>query len=194
MAKTRVHGANVAVPQRTRWHNPVLRFEGDCQAPPGAVYDLLADLQSHMEWAGNRQLETTRLLSMEAPPGPAVVGTEFRSTGSDGKVARFSDRSVVTEATRPEVFEFVTESHRAGKPGARPWDLTAVHRYEIEPTAAGCRVRYTEDLTRFVGAPALFTTPGVNRLVFRIAAKYMRRGFDALLALADEHPGSGTPS
>ena len=97
------------------WRNPVLRFEGTSSAPPEGVYELLADLRSHLDWAGQRQLETTRLLTMNAPSGPATVGTEFRTTGSDGKVARFSDRSVVTEATRPQVFEFVTESRSIGE-------------------------------------------------------------------------------
>ena len=60
--------------QRTTWHNPVIRFEASCRAPAEAVYDLLADLQSHLEWAGERQLETTRLLTMEAPQAPATVG------------------------------------------------------------------------------------------------------------------------
>ena len=77
---------------RTKWRNPVIQFEGSCRAPGETVYELLADLQSHLEWAGRRQLETTRLLTMEAPPGPAGVGTEFFTTGSDGKVARWSDR------------------------------------------------------------------------------------------------------
>jgi len=172
--------------QRTRLRNPVLRFEGSCQAPAETVYDLLADLQSHLDWAGQRQLETTRLLTLEAPAGPAGVGTEFVSTGSDGKVARWSDRSVVTEAIRPEVFEFVTEGRREGKPGSRPWLSTAVHRYVIAPEGAGSRVTYTEELTRLAGAPRIMTTPGVSRLVFRVAAKYMRRGFDGLLAMAEE--------
>src|SRR5438094_297062 len=108
MARTDMNGDV----RRTAWRNPVLRFEGFCGAPAEDLYDLLADLQSHLEWAGQRQLETTRLLTLEAPPTPAGVGTEFFSTGSDGKVARWSDRSVVTEATRPEVFEFVTEGRR----------------------------------------------------------------------------------
>lgn len=97
MAKTDVERDG----RRTAWRNPVLRFEGSCRAPAELVYDLLADLQSHLEWAGQRQLETTRLLTLAAPPGPAGVGVEFLTTGSDGKVARWSDRSVVTEATRP---------------------------------------------------------------------------------------------
>jgi uncharacterized protein YndB with AHSA1/START domain len=174
---------------RTTWRNPVLRFEGTTRAPAEAVYDLLADLQSHLDWAGRRQLETTRLLTLEAPLGPAGVGTEFLTTGSDGKVARWSDRSVVTEATRPEVFEFVTDGRRDGKPGSRPWLSTAVHRYEIAPDPDGCRVTYTEELTRLAGAPKILFGRGVNRIVFRVSAKYMRRGFDGLLALAEERSG-----
>jgi hypothetical protein len=172
--------------RRTKWRNPVLRFEGSCRAPAEAVYDLLSDLQSHLEWAGQRQLETTRLLTLKAPAGPAGVGTEFVTTGSDGKVARWSDRSVVTEAMRPKVFEFVTEGRRDGKPGSRPWLATAVHRYQIAPESGGCRVTYTEELTRLIGAPWIFIAPGISRLVFRISAKYMRRGFDGLLAMAEE--------
>jgi hypothetical protein len=32
-------------------------------------------------------------------------------------------------------------------------------------------------------------TPGASRIVFRMSAKYMRRGFDGLLALAEERGG-----
>lgn len=169
--------------------SPMLRFEGITTAPAEAVYDVLADLRSHLDWAGERQGETTRLLSMRAPEGPATVGTEFLTTGSDGKVARWSDRSVVTEATRPEVFEFVTEGRREGKPSSRPWDITAINRYEIAPRDEGCAVKFTQELTRFEGAPRLFTAPGVRRLVQRMSSKYMRRGFDGLLALAEERSG-----
>jgi len=185
MAKTNLERGG----QGTSWRNPVLRFDGTTRAPAEAVYDLLADLHSHLEWAGQRQLETTRLLTMEAPPGPAGVGTEFFTTGSDGKVARWLDRSVVTEAGRPEVFEFVTEGRREGKAGRRPWLSTAVHRYVIAPEAGGCHVTYTEDLTRLDGAPRIAFNRIVSRIVFRMSAKYMRRGFDGLLALAGERSG-----
>jgi hypothetical protein len=136
--------------------------------------------------------ETTRLLTLGAPSGSAGVGTEFVSTGSDGKVARWSDRSVVTEATRPEVFEFVTEGRREGKPGSRPWLSTAVHRYELAPEPTGCRVTYTEELTRLAGAPRILFARGISRIVFRTSAKYMRRGFDGLLALAEERSRHST--
>ncbi len=179
---------------RTAWRNPALRFEGSCRAPAEVVYDLLADLQSHLEWAGQRQAETTRLLTLVAPPGPAGVGVEFFTTGSDGKLARWSDRSVVTEATRPEVFEFVTDGRRQGKPDRQPWLATAVHRYVIAPQADGCQVTYTEDFTRLDGAPWILRTPGVSRIVFRVSAKYMRRGFDGLLAQAEERTGTSRPT
>src|SRR5436309_15846253 len=138
---------------RTAWRNPALRFEGSCKAPAEVVYDLLADLRSHLDWAGQRQAETTRLLTMEAPEGPARVGTEFVTTGSDGKVARWTDRSVVTEARRSEGFEFVTAGRREGKPGSTPWLPTADHPCELTPDAAGCAVTYPDDLNCLARAP-----------------------------------------
>lgn len=174
---------------RRRWPGPALRFEGTTRAPAEAVYDLLADLRSHLDWGGERQSETTRLLSLDAPEGAATVGTEFHTTGSDGKHATWSDRSVVTEASRPEVFEFVTEGRRDGKPGSAPWHATAVHRYEITRHDDSTTVTYTEELTRLDGAMWVMTAPVISRLVWRMAAKYMRRGFDALLALAEERSG-----
>lgn len=190
MARTEV----VRSVAQTAWKNPVLRFDGVSRAPAGAVYDLLADLRSHLEWAGQRQLETTRLLTMAAPPGQAGVGTEFLTTGSDGKAARWSDRSVVTEALRPQTFEFVTEGRREGKPGSRPWLMTFVHRYEIAEEAGGSRVTYTEDVTRLSGVPRILLTRAMSRILFWMSAKYMRRGFDSLLALAEERSGQSVES
>jgi hypothetical protein len=117
MTRTAIQGDGV----RTAWRNPVIRFAAACTAPAEVVYDQLADLASHLEWAGATQSEITRLLTLDAPSGPATVGVEFFTTGTDGRVARWTDRSVVTEATRPEVFEFVTQARRDGKPGSRPW-------------------------------------------------------------------------
>ncbi len=87
------------------------------------------------------------------------------------------------------MFEFVTEGQRQSKPGSSPWLATAAHRYMIAPAAAGCHVTYTEDLTRFDGAPWVMRAPGLSRLVFWMSAKYMRRGFVGLLATAEERAG-----
>jgi hypothetical protein len=54
------------------------------------------------------------------------------------------------------------------------------------PEVGGCKVTCTEDLTRLEGAPRMLRMPGVPRIMFRVSAKYMRRGFDGLLTLAEE--------
>lgn len=46
MTKTQVQGCG----RQTSWRNPVLRFEGGTSHSADAVYDLLEDLQSHLEW------------------------------------------------------------------------------------------------------------------------------------------------
>ncbi len=169
---------------------PPTVFEGTCRAPAETVYDLLADLNAHLEWAGARQSETTRLLTMEASPGPATVGTEFRTSGSDGKVARWHDRSVVTEADRPSVFEFVTEGQRFGKPGKTPMEATTVHRYTIESSGSGCRVIYRGQITSTKGFPAIVRAPLIGGWLLGYSAKYMRKGFDGLISMAEDRAGT----
>lgn len=115
-----------------------MRLSKSCAAPPEVVYDLLADLGSHLRWAGAEQSADFRLLSMDAPAGPAREGTVFTTTGSIPMSAkRWEDRSTVTEAARPTAFEFVTEA-RAGAMTAR-----YRHRYDIAPTPNGSTVTYT---------------------------------------------------
>src|SRR5205085_9944920 len=54
---------------------PPMHLEGIAHARPDVVYGLLADLRRHMDWAGERQSPTTRLLTLDAPEGEARVGT-----------------------------------------------------------------------------------------------------------------------
>src|SRR5260370_15380198 len=112
-----------------------------CKAKPEDVYGRLADLKTHLDWGGARQSSDFRLLSLEAPPGPATVGTTFSSTGTiPMSVRRWKDRSTVTAADRPRTFEFITEA-RAGDRNA----MTARyrHRYEISSDPAGSRVSHS---------------------------------------------------
>jgi hypothetical protein len=159
-------------------------------APAEAVYDLLADLRSHREWAGERQRRSTRLLSIEAPEGTAGVGTEFRTVGAD-PMGRFVDRSVVTEAIPPRVFEFVTEAHlETGK--GREVDWTVVHRYELTTGDAGCRIAYTIRITRIselAGALRMFGIPGLRAIAVKASAGVARRGIGNLARLAEERTG-----
>jgi hypothetical protein len=170
----------------------VVRVEATSTAKPQTVYDLLADLSSHLVWAGERQAEKTRLLSIEAPAGPAVVGTEWRSTGAD-PMGTFSDRSVVTEATRGKAFEFVTEARLTTKKGRRS-DWTGVERYDLEPTAEGSRIVSTSRLTRINELPgmvAFFNVPVLRELGLKVSAKVSRRTVRNLARVAEEREAEG---
>jgi len=71
-----------------------VRLEEASRAPAEMVYDLLADIGSHLEWGGRRQpRKSYRLLSVEGPDGPAMIGTEFRSTGADAMASSRTRRS-----------------------------------------------------------------------------------------------------
>lgn len=165
----------------------VVQVDATSRATARAVYGVLADLASHVVWAGERQGKHTRLLTMDAPTGPAVVGTEFRSTGAD-PMGTFSDRSVVTEATPGKAFEFVTESRLTTKKGIAS-DWTNVERYEFAPTEAGCWIVCTSRVTRISALPGMlrvFNVPGLRGLGLAVSAKVSRRSVRNLARLAEE--------
>lgn len=154
-----------------------------CKARPEDVYDVLADLKTHLDWGGSRQSSDFRLLSLEAPSGPATVGTTFSSTGTiPMSVRRWRDRSTVTVADRPRTFEFITEA-KAGERNA----MTARyrHRYEISSDQAGSRVTYA--LTELaIAHPMLrMALVGIRQMTWRVAIPmFAGRGFRNLLTLA----------
>ena len=165
----------------------VVRVEATSRATTEAVYAVLADLGSHTVWAGERQKKRTRLLTIDARPGPAVVGTEFHSTGSD-PMGTFSDRSVVTEATAGKAFEFVTQARLTTKKGIAT-DWTNVERYELEPTVGGCRIVSTSRVTRISEMPGMlgvFNVRGLRRLGLAVSAKVSRRSVQNLARVAEE--------
>jgi hypothetical protein len=163
-----------------------------CRAPAETVYDLLADLRSHLIWAGHWQKGNTRLVVVDAPEGPAGVGTEFRTEGTD-PMGRFTDASVVTEADPPRVFEFVTEAHLATRRG-RGVDWTNVHRYELTPQpSGGCRIGYRIRITRISELPgmlAMFKVPGLSAVALKAAEGVAKRGVRNLARLAEERIGA----
>ena len=165
-----------------------VRLEESSQAPAEAVYDLLTDISSHLEWGGRAQPKKTyRLLSIDAPDGRATVGTEFASTGADG-MGTFADSSVVTGATRPSLFEFVTEAKLTTKK-RKVVEWTNVHRYELTPQSDGCRIVYTVRILRMSelpGALVVFKIPGLRALGLRIGGANSRKGLRNLARLAEE--------
>ena len=164
-----------------------VRIEHTSRASTEAVYDVLADVRSHLAWAGERQKPKTRLLTVDAPEGRASVGTEFTTTGAD-PMGGFTDRSVVTEATRPLVFEFVTEARLVTKRGKLA-DWTNVHRYELTPTTGGCRITYSLRVTRISALPGmlrLFNVRPLAGMVRRASEDVGRRGVENLARFAEE--------
>jgi len=164
---------------------PTAQISLPCEARPEDVFDILADLRTHLEWGGARQSSDFRLLSLEAAPGPAKVGTTFSSTGTIPMSRRqWQDRSTVTVADRPGTFEFTTEA-QAGNRNA----MTASyrHHYEISPAAGGARVTYT--LTELaIAKPMLrMSLPGIRQMTWLVAIPmFASRGFRSLLVLAAE--------
>ena len=111
----------------------VVRVEADSKASADTVYAVIADLRTHTIWAGERREEDAA--ADDTPADPAVVGTEFHTTGSD-PMGTFDDGSVVTEASPGRAFEFVTEARLTTKKGTTSgW--TCIGRYELTPTSEG---------------------------------------------------------
>jgi uncharacterized protein YndB with AHSA1/START domain len=164
----------------------VVRSVATSKAPAARVYEVLADLRTHLTWAGEQQKEKTRLVSIEAPQGPARVGTEFHTEGID-PMGTFSDRSVITEATPGRVLEFVTDARLATK-GGKQVDWTNVHRYDLTPEADGCRIEYTLRVSWMSDLPgmlATFRVPGLRALALKASASMTMRGVENLAALAE---------
>ena len=153
-------------------------------AKPEAVYDLIADLRAHLEWSGERASDDQfKLLSLEAPEGPATVGTTFSSSGSAGKDT-FHDRSVVTEASRPNVFVIETDA-RLDRKGAKTWEAHFSHRYELQPQGNGTRIVYTDTVERVNYVP--YWLKPWARPVFRIYVNRAdRKQLQNLARLAEE--------
>jgi hypothetical protein len=168
----------------------VVPVEADAKASADTVYAVLADLRTHKIWAGDRQAKKTRLLTIDAPTGPATAGTEFRSTGLD-PMGAFEDSSVVTEASPGRAFEFVTEARLTTKKG-KTSDWTNVQRYELTPIPEGTRIAWTGRITRISELPgmvALFNVPVLRELALKMAAKVSRRTVRNLARYAEEREG-----
>ncbi len=117
------------------------------KAPPDVVYDVVANLQAHLMWSGERAQDPQfKLLTLDAPPGHATVGTRFASTGANFN-GTFHDSSIVVDASAPERFVIETDAHLERERG-RPWDAHFLHRYDILPEGDGSRIVYTETIDR----------------------------------------------
>jgi len=157
------------------------------------IFATLTDLSTHTTWAGTmHRKKNFGLRSLEASASPAVVGTEFRSTGAD-PMGSFTDRSVVTEATRPSVFEFVTEGHlEPKKQGKDPSDTRITYRFEIAPAGSGTTVTYRLHISKWTNPPVVLRS-AVLRPIARLATKsYAKKMLRNLAEYASQHREEST--
>jgi Polyketide cyclase / dehydrase and lipid transport len=153
-------------------------------APPEVIYDVIADLRNHLVWSGERAKdEGFKMLSLDAPEGPAAVGTSFTSSGSAGKDT-FHDRSVVTEASRPHLFVIETDA-RLERKGAETWEAHFSHRYDVLPEGQGSRIVYTETVERVNYVP-YWLKPGIRTLFRPWVNRADRKQLRNLARLAEE--------
>ena len=148
------------------------------------MYDVVVDLSAHLEWSGARASDDTfKLLTLEAPPGPAAVGSSFRSTGANFNGV-FHDRSLVTGASRPSSFVIETNAHLERDHG-RPWDVHFEHRYDISPAGGGSKITYTETIDRVNYVP--YWLSWWARPIFRpLVNRADRKQLENLARLAEE--------
>jgi len=158
-------------------------------APPHVVYETIADLRNHLDWSGERaSSQTFKLLSIDAPDGPATVGTAFSSSGTADN-GTFHDRSVVMEASSPTTFVIETDAHLDRTRG-RPWDAHFIHRYDVTPEGGGSRITYTETIERVSYVP--YWLQPVVRSVFKVYVNRAdRKQLENLARLAEERSKSG---
>jgi uncharacterized protein YodC (DUF2158 family) len=162
---------------------PAVRLRVTSSAPAEVVYDLLSDLRTHLDWGGDRQWPNFRLKTLDAPGGPAMVGTVFSSTGAiPMSRRRWYDRSTVTVATRPTTFEFVTDAR--ARLGRREMFARNLHRYEITPVGNGSSVTYTLTAERMTEPMLRFAIPVVRAVTWWMAGQMLARGLRNLLAAA----------
>ncbi len=168
--------------QRVDWS---ARVSGRCQAPPEAVYDRVADLRTHPEWNRPERPGAKGMLSMDAPDGPARVGEEFRSTGLEME-GTWRDQSVVTQAERPRLLEYVTTGRAVAKSGRQSAALTAVYRYEMKPAGSGSSVSLSVHITEFAGEMnGMMAVPGLRQIALLMTRWMLRRGLGRLIAAAE---------
>jgi hypothetical protein len=167
---------------------PIITFSATVRsaAAPAAVYELLADLATHLEWAGEQAPDKGfRLLTLDAAGEPAGVGTTFVSTGANSKsgAMTFHDTSRVTEATPSSAFAFDTDAELVRK--RRPaWHARFLHRYVLEPEGTGTVLTYMCQVYPVNYRP-FWLHPLVRPMTRRMIPRAMRKNLENLARMAE---------
>jgi hypothetical protein len=164
---------------------PILTFRAAVTSPaaPAAVYEILADPRTHLVWAGERSpRKKFRLLTMDAPAGPAGIGDRFSSSGANIN-GTFHDSSVVVVADRAERFGFDTDSTLDRSHG-REWHVRFTHRYEISHSNGGSRISYACEVRPQNYVP-YWLKPGIRTVMRRNVEFMIRKNLENLSVMAE---------
>lgn len=167
---------------------PDLVVSASASVPPARLYATLPNLSTHTTWAGSMHgKKNFGLRTLQASADPAIVGTEFHSTGDD-PMGLFTDRSVVTEATSSSVFEFVTEGHLEPKKQGKPaCDTRITYRFEIAPAGAGSTVTYRVHISKWTNAPVVLRSAALQPIARMATKSYAKKMLRNLTTYAAEH-------
>lgn len=148
---------------------PTAQSSIEIAASPELVYELVSDVPNLPNWAA----ETDRCTWL-GEADRAVVGAKFRGRNKHNRRV-WATTCTVTAADPGRRFAFKVQV--AGVP-------SALWRYDIEPTADGCRV--TESTRRVSPRPAALL---VNRLLLGISDRdsHNQRNIEHTLAKLKEH-------
>lgn len=148
---------------------PTAQSSIEIAASPGLVYELVSDVPNLPNWAA----ETDRCTWL-GDADRTVVGARFRGRNKH-KRRVWATTCTVTAADPGKRFAF--KVHVAGFP-------SALWRYDIEPTADGCKV--TESTRRISPRPAALL---VNRLLLGISDRdtHNQSNIERTLAKLKEH-------
>ena len=174
-------------PEDSTNHKPpiiTVRVSVPCTASPDAIYNVLADLNSHLVWAGEQSPDKHfRLLTMEGGPTAATVGDRFSSRGANMGSMIFADSSVVVEADPGTRFGFDTESvlERRYRPN---WHARFANRYTITRDGNGSVLGYTCQVWPQNYVP-FWLHPLMRPLTRVMVPRAIRKNMENLAALAE---------
>lgn len=169
-------------------HKPTLTFHVvlPTTAPPAAVYDVLADLNTHLAWAGEEaRRRGFKLVSLDAPRGQATVGDRFSSHGRAGArgTGTFVDASIVVEAEPGRRFGFDTQS-RLDRRRRPTWHVRFAHRYTLLRSGAWTIIDYTCEV-RPENYKPYWLQPGLRLMTPRMVQPMIRANLKNLARTAE---------
>lgn len=105
------------------------RFRIQVDAPPEAVFDVLADMKGHPGWANPK----ANMAMEEVSGGPPAMGSKYRSSGVFIGKSTTADIEI-TKFDRPRVFAYRLAQHMP------KGDTHFEHTYTLTPKDGGTQV------------------------------------------------------